>query len=305
MPGLVEELQRKALDPTCAISDLLRHGLLTARKLKVTSTCTWINSELSGYGSNEVDVPEYRRIYGEPLAKNPYNGWVPIRMPTADLDVQIGRIALPNKLAELEDFIAADNGTHIYLSFPSHRAYLLREVLATDWNVALRVAKSSIRGIVDEVRNMLLEWASLLEEEGVYGEGLSFTNKEVEAAQSVVTYMTTNNYSNINHSQIQHHSNSSCQTLAITNEARESLADLVGKIRSELATAAIPENLRDDLLSDIEVVNQQLGAPAPKASIVRAALESFSTTLGSATASGIAAHAHDWANQIQSWLSSQ
>ncbi|UQO36562.1 hypothetical protein [Burkholderia cepacia] len=305
MSGLVEELQRKALDSECSISDLLRHGLLTARKLKVSSTSTWINAELSGYGSDEADVPEYRRIYGEPLAKNPYSGWVPIRMPTADLDIKISQIALPNKVAELEEFTERGDGSHLYLSFPSHRAYLLRDILATDWNIALRIPKSSIKGVIDEIRSKILDWAARLEEEGIHGEGMSFTSKEVEAAKSIVTYMTTNNYSNINNSQIQHQSNSSSQTLTITNESCQDLRELVAKIQRELTTAAIPADLQNELLSDIGVVSQQLEVSKPKRSIIRAALESFTTTIGSAAASGIAAHALDWTSQIQSWLSNQ
>ncbi|MBB6580548.1 hypothetical protein [Ralstonia solanacearum] len=303
MSGLVGELQRKALDRTCSISDLLRHGLLTARKLRVAATSTWINAELSGYGAAEADVPAYRKVHGEPLARNPYRGWIPIRMPTPELALQIGHVMLPNKVAELEEYVSSDDNSHIYLAYPTNRAYLLGRILDTDWNVALRIPKSSIVGIIDEVRNKLLDWAILLEEQGVHGDGLSFTEKEVEAARTVVNLMTTNNYSNINNSQIQHQSNSSNQTLSITPLAHQGLLELTDKIKRELAAATIPASLRDELMSDIEVVNQQLESPKAKPGIIRAALESFSTSLGSAAASGVVAQAHEWVGQVQSWLS--
>jgi hypothetical protein len=300
MTGLVEELQRKALDRNCPITDLLRHALLTARKLKVTSTAEWIASELNGYG--EEDVPAYRILSGQPLAKNPYHGWVPIRLPTAELTQMISEITLGNAIADLDASIDASDGSHLYYSFPTDRAYRLREVLATDFELCLRVSKSTVASVIDQVRSKLLDWSMALEEQGVHGAGLSFSEKEVEAARGVVTYVTHNNYSNINNSQIQHHSNASSQTLTINEGNRKELQELLRRLREGVESSKFDSGFRDDLLSDLDVADRQIAAPKAKPSIVKAALESFSSTLGSGLGSAVTANAHDWAMAAQSWV---
>lgn len=301
MPGLVEELQRKALDRDCPIADLLRHALLTARKLKVASTAEWIDAELHGYDSTEI--PDYRILTGQPLAKSPYHGWIPIRMPNAELTLKISEITLGNAIADLDASNGLDSASHLLYTFPTERAYVLRQVLDTDWEVSLRVPKSAVSAIIDQVRSKILDWSMALEEQGVRGEGLSFSEKEVEAARGVVTYVTNNNYSNIHHSQIQHHSDGASQTLTINAEARQDIKTLLEKLRAGVESEDLRADLRNDLLSDLDVADGQLASQKAKPGILRAALESFSSTLGSGLGSAVTANAHDWAVQAQSWIS--
>ncbi|WP_449412065.1 AbiTii domain-containing protein [Pandoraea soli] len=302
MPGLVEELQRKALDRTCSIADLLRHALLTARKLKVASTAAWIDAELNGYGFSP-DVPDYRILYGQPLAKSPFQGWIPVRMPNAELTIKISQINLGHRIAEVDASVDQEKGAHMAYSFPTEKAYVLRNILATDWELCIKVPKSSVSGILDQVRSKILEWAIALEESGVRGEGLSFSDQEVEAARGVVTFVTNNNYSNINHSQIQHHSNGSSQTLTISAQTSQDMQALVAKLREGVKSAEIEAGLREDLLSDLDTAELQLASKKAKPGIVRAALESFSSTLASNLGGAIAGNAHDWALQAGSWIS--
>lgn len=300
MPGLVEELQRKALDRNCPIADLLRHALLTARKLKVASTAEWIDAELNGYGSR--DIPDYRILSGEPLGKNPRSGWIPIRMPDAELALTISEITMGNAIADLDAAIKDSDGSHLYFAYPTEHAYLLRQALATNAEICLRVSKSAVSTIIDQVRSKLLDWSMALEDQGVHGEGLSFSDKEVEAARGVVTYVTNNNYSNIHHSQIQHHSDGSSQTFTITAEARQDIQAVLQRLREGVQSADFEEALRDELLSDLDIADQQVASQKAKPGILRAALESFSSTLASGLGSAVTANAHDWAVQAQSWI---
>ena len=76
MDSLVHEFQRDALDRGIHITDLLRKALLVSRKLKIKDIEAWINNELNGYTENSI--PDYRIVYGELKAFNPYRGWLPV-----------------------------------------------------------------------------------------------------------------------------------------------------------------------------------------------------------------------------------
>lgn len=59
--------------------------------------------------------------------------------------------------------------------------------------------------ILSAVRNRILEWSIVLEENGIIGEGVSFTEKEKNVAQTTPTIVnyTNNFYSNVDNTQIQ------------------------------------------------------------------------------------------------------
>lgn len=58
---------------------------------------------------------------------------------------------------------------------------------------AFFVSKSEMYRIMSTVRNKILDWAILLEENGILGEGMTFTEKEKEIA---VNTQVINNYTN-------------------------------------------------------------------------------------------------------------
>ena len=66
---------------------------------------------------------------------------------------------------------------------------------------AIYIGKQNLAGILDTVRNKILDWALELEKKGILGdEEMNFSDKEREQAQSVtinnyiVTYIITINF---------------------------------------------------------------------------------------------------------------
>src|SRR5690606_19186900 len=47
------------------------------------------------------------------------------------------------------------------------------------------LSKSQIHGLLDRVRNTVLEWALSLEERGITGEGMTFSNEEQRQASNL------------------------------------------------------------------------------------------------------------------------
>lgn len=57
---------------------------------------------------------------------------------------------------------------------------------------ALHISTASVMDIIEKVKNTILEWTLKLEEEGVLGEGMRFSDKEKQTAMALP--QTVNNY---------------------------------------------------------------------------------------------------------------
>src|SRR4028119_1385784 len=77
MGSLVWELQRDALNREISVLFLLRKALVVARKLNIQEFQQWVEKELNGYPEISY-LPQYRFMFGELKAFNPYRGWIPV-----------------------------------------------------------------------------------------------------------------------------------------------------------------------------------------------------------------------------------
>ena len=183
MPTLIEQLQQEALNPAVAVSGLLRRVKLAAVKLKLSSVETWVAHELNGYGDSPV--PSYRQIRGVPKALNPVRGWIPFMGDPnfiRSLSQQESRQSVP----ELESLLSHGSGGSLYIPFAPEMVNLLNSGnMVSFGQMGLFVDQSSIVGIVDTVRNRVLDWSLELERQGVLGTDIGFSPDEVRKASSV------------------------------------------------------------------------------------------------------------------------
>jgi hypothetical protein len=178
MSGLVDEIQREALDARTSISTLIRKVKLAAVKLSLPHVEAWVESELNGY---DDQVPAYRTIHGVPRAKNPMRGWIPIHLP-AQFAMQVSEVVVRQPLSEIEDLIARDGMLHMPMN--PHMIDLLNDLSRVPFaEMSIFIQRSVLIGILDRVRNMALDWAIELERTGIKGESMSFKNEEKAAAQ--------------------------------------------------------------------------------------------------------------------------
>lgn len=180
MARLVEEIQRDALDANVRVSTLLRKVKLAAAKLDLPFIEAWVETELNGYSG---DIPSYRRFKGVPKAHNPFNGWIAIEAP-AEIYEAISTTSTSQSVAQLEDLLRDDNSKTFHT--PMNRGVI--DALNKGANVRLGqmsvfVSRSDLAGILDRVRNLVLDWAIALEKSGIKGEGMSFSSEEKSAAQ--------------------------------------------------------------------------------------------------------------------------
>jgi len=210
--SVVIELQRDALDRNVPVTDLLRKALVVARKLKITELEVWINKELSGYVDAE-DIPDYRMIRGQVKGWNPYHGWQPIVFSDAEIENMLSETQNPQAISEIESLISnkKDSGGTLQMPFPSHVQEKICHAIRHSTEITLIVQRPALVRIVDAVRTIVLNWALKLEEDGILGEGLSFTVSEKEEV-SKHSYNINNFYGSVHGSQIAQGSSHSSHT---------------------------------------------------------------------------------------------
>ena len=287
MDSLVLELQRECLTPGVSVADLLRKALVVARKLGVKDLQSWIENELNGYDAT-IKVPSYRVTNGELKAWDAYRGaWIPyfVRDPkSAEL---ISKCEMRQSASELEDFARETIGGRAGLVLP-FSPYQLQILNPDDgYTPSRHLGRSAIVGIIDTIRNTILQWTLKLEEDGIVGAGLTFT--PTEKATAAEAHYTINYNAPVGISQIQQGSPGASQTASTVDltPLREVLTELKGRI-AELKLCAQDAG---QLQADVQGIENQLASPKPNRVVIRELLASITNILegcaGSILAAGI------------------
>lgn len=184
MQPIVLQLQADCLDHSTQPTALLRKALVVATKLKLPDFGQWCDSELNGY-KDMTKVPDYRQIHGEIKVHNPYHGWQPVLFQDSRILKLLSERKLAQPISELEDVVKSHSSKSVLqMPFPPE---LLHKFFDGDYlNLGLIpviiVNPSELVGIMDSVRNVILQWTLKLEEQGILGDGLMFTTKEIRIA---------------------------------------------------------------------------------------------------------------------------
>ena len=176
MTGLVFELQRDSLNSEIRVSNLLRKALVISKKLDIIEIEEWLKKELYGYLSTD-DIPKYRSVRGEVKVWNPYRGWQPLYFDDIEMAEKFSERNTCQSIAELESLSESD-GSRTRMPFPQHIERFLMKSMEFPLQPTLITDKTEIIGILDFVRNIILNWSLELEQKGIFGEGMSFSNEE-------------------------------------------------------------------------------------------------------------------------------
>lgn len=288
MPPIVLELQHDALDRNVPVSDLLRKALVVAKKLHLLDFQRWVEDELAGYRVVDEDqMPLYRELHGMVKALNPYRGWVPVISAKDAVNDRLSRRRCAQSVPELESLVAS-TGNSDTLQMPFAPELRMRISKAIGWNVpvTLEIQRASLVGVLDAVRTTVLNWALKLEEDGILGEALSFSEKEKERAQSLPSSVA-NFYGPVEGLQLQQGAVSSFQISIDPQLDPAKLKELLDLIRSLLPESNIPSEDDAQVKADLATIDSQLSSPKPRASIISEALQSIRSTLESAAGSAL------------------
>lgn len=180
MSSLVLELQADALDPSVSVLNLLRKALVVAKKLGVQEFQSWIELELDGY--DDMPIPEYRSIRGQIRAWNPYHGWQPIATDNQDLEECYKSVCNCSIRQSISELVALSNSENneLRMQLPFQAESFLVSTVGT--SVKIGISRASIQAIVEAARDVILRWGLKLEEDGIIGEGITFSREEKQIA---------------------------------------------------------------------------------------------------------------------------
>ena len=178
------QLQGLASDPNGDIEGLLNKALLVSRKLKIKEFRKWCEHELEGYG--EKELPEYRKFHGQLKVFNPFHGLQPFIIPQ-ELDEIVTLIEVFQSVGDINNLLKqeASSFTNILNNEMRHLLMDMQGKRPARLEPRVVFERTQLMGITTKIRTIILNWSLRLEEDGILGEGLKFTEKEKEVAMSV------------------------------------------------------------------------------------------------------------------------
>lgn len=193
--GIVIELQKEALDEQISVESLLRKAYLVARKLKLSEFEEWINNEQNGY---EGEVPDYRMVKGDYRAWNSYRGWIPVIL-TPKTGKFMSSMPIHQSVSALSEIYMSNNSSIQFSLSAEMNDLLNKSTNGFDTVYSFNSSKSEIYRVLSTIRNKILEWSIALEENGIIGKEMTFTDEEKKKAQEtqVINNYVNNFYSDV------------------------------------------------------------------------------------------------------------
>ncbi len=278
MSSLIIELQQNALDPQIEVTSLLRKALVAARKLGVKEFEDWISAELQGYSSG-VTFPDYRKIRGTLKVHNPYNGWCPLYIDDTEMAEALSHRSIGQPIAEIENLLSSkEAGGNFHVPFPKNIEQQLMAGMEIPLQPALLVGGAQLKGIIEGIRNSILDWALKLEEQGVMGEGMTFSKGEKEAASSVI-YQIENIFGQISHSQIQQKTKNSSQEITNQTIDIKELLGVLNSVKENLEKLNLNSDESAEAEASISTIEAQTRSSKPSNTIIKESLKSLKSIL--------------------------
>ena len=282
-PPLVLALEADCLDPNVSIQEVLRKALVVARKLSLTDARTWIEKELNGYVEND-EPPRHRLLTGEIVAWNPVQRrYIPVIFNDPKTTTHLSQCYAGQPIGELESLVRNQKGDLLF-PFPPDVERDLMEGSDARLQPTRRLTYATVGGIVDAVRNMILNWCLQLEQDGILGEGMVFSVKEKETATH--SNYTINYNGPVTHSQIQQGSPNAKQTMSVRGldpKAVSNFIQLLRKHESDLKLKA-PSQLEPE----IQRVEVEIASPNPSENVLRESLQTIRNLIEGCASSLIA-----------------
>jgi len=267
MSSIVLDLQEEAINSDVELSELLRKAYFVAKKLKVEDFEKWINSELNGY--NDGGIPNYRKIHGEPKYFNQFYGYQDFLIDDSDLYESLSNNKLSQPISELEDLYIQSKGKPLHFKINPQIILGLMKLFNMDQGPeVLFISPSALKGIFNSVRQIILDWTLKLEEDGILGENLTFTQEEKEIAlKETVNYNTI-----INNSQLQF-GEGNIQNINQVN--LEEVNVLLKSIKDSINELKLNVNNGNELNVGIKTIESQLCSQKPNQTIIKESLKSI------------------------------
>jgi len=289
---LIRKLQAEAANPDASVTNLLRMAKIAATKLNLNDALVWIDRELEGYMHLKVeDLPPYRRLTGTPKGYNPYHGWQPIQFRDAKTAEYLSQAPIGLSLGAIEKSVREPSGGEYAFPYPPELKTKVQNRLAYPVDVHIAIECSQLWNIVEQVRNLILNWSLELEKVGVLGEDMHFSEQERGDAKPVTQQFIIQNVGVLGNVSDQASVTNQQTATAKIELDLEQVRDFLRQARAALPQ--LPEKAQEAIRPVLETIDRELEAEKPNSSKIRAAFGSLRKIgegiAGNLTAQGIIA----------------
>jgi hypothetical protein len=178
--SIVMQLQDVASSSDGSIGEVVRKAHTVAMKLGLADFNQWLKCEMHGYFDKADKLADYRIIRGDVRLYNRI--YMPIRLEH-EIDERLSTVKCRDSIGHLVDLA---NGKMISYEFSLRMAAWVLSRLPPHLRCIevpfKRFSPSPITSILNKVRSSILDWSLKLEKQGILGEGMTFNEKEKEAA---------------------------------------------------------------------------------------------------------------------------
>ena len=275
MTGLISEIIEHASDSNFEVSALLRKAIVASSRLQILEMRDWMKRELDGYSEND-EIPSYRELTGQPFYFNPYNGWQPIIFESTREAEIFSKRKIKQSVSELDALVKGHRHDNSLGSpFSGEALNRICKGIGFSTNARLNISVTEIIRVLTTVRNEVLNWALNLEENGVLGEGMQFSDKEKDIAKdsSITNNYINNHFGSVSNSPIQQGTTQSTQTSSYSDSSAK-LVEIICKIRRAKPDWALSEEDSEQLDVSVETLEAQTKSSRPNSIIVNESLKS-------------------------------
>lgn len=281
-----------AMDSAARVSSVLLKAKLVASKLGMgdTEMARWIECELDSYvGKNRV-LPTYRVLMGQPYAINPTLGEIPVHLASDNGKLQqslqeaLFEVHFTNGVPEIEALIEKGNTSRLRVPFPLELQHIVWDLAGNNWPLRWALGSGQLHGLVEAVRNRIMQWALDLETGGVLGGDFQFTLIERNAAMSITNNFTNSNIGNVG--DVLHGGQVSVNQSVSNLIEIDKVAAFLDQVSG--AMTALPTEVRSAVAEPITALNSEIKTSIPNQNKIKVALMSIRTICEGATGNLVA-----------------
>ena len=249
---------------------------------------TGLMGELQGYMNNTLikDLPDYRILSGTPEGFNPYHGWQQVIFRSSEQKQNWGRAPVGMPIGALEAPLQTAKGRGAFeFAYPPEVEQDLRDSVSHGKQFRIKLAVEHIAGIVDAVRNILLQWTIEMEKQGVFGYDLVFSERDKLKSDEATAKTVNNIHISQVGSFVQQANNSYVQggvESNTTTELSQSTLNLVQELEALLPVSNLPVDVRGAAQATLGELKQEASAATPDSGRLRKGWESLKRVLAPA-----------------------
>jgi hypothetical protein len=225
---------------------------------------------------------------------NQFRGWLPIFFDDSIENLEIRYLHQP--ISELEKLINSSSNTLI-IKYGSEVEKAIMYHFNLDVQPTLHVTKANAFGLIEAVRDTVLRWSLELEQNGILGEGMTFSEQEKKSAMQL--NLEINNLVSANMNQNQSSSqvyqsfnapvgavqtgNHNIANVSQNNDANNAeILNAIAELRQQIITSTLPPNLQEVADDALDTLQEEIVSSTSKPAKIKAAWMNICTVIGKA-----------------------